>query len=164
MIRRTPRSTRTDTRFPYTTLFRSWINGTTAQRGGCEPPKQKWRVCMRARKWWAAVAAGVMVGAWPFVATGGGQASSAAAAAPQTAYQMPFMCGENWRGTTRSGHSPSTLSIDWNRTADKGMPVVSSAAGTVITAQKTDKGGYGKFVLIDHGNKERSDEHTSEIP
>src|SRR3546814_3312836 len=24
MIRRTPRSTRTDTRFPYTTLFRSW--------------------------------------------------------------------------------------------------------------------------------------------
>src|SRR3546814_807517 len=111
---------------------------------------------MRARKWWAAVAAGVMVGAWPFVATGGGQASSAAAAAPQTAYQMPFMCGENWRGTTRSGHSPSTLSIDWNRTADKGMPVVSSAAGTVITAQKTDKGGYGKFVLIDHGNKERT--------
>ncbi|HEY9565194.1 MAG TPA: M23 family metallopeptidase, partial [Nocardioides sp.] len=102
------------------------------------------------------VAAGVMVGAWPFVATGGGQASSAAAAAPQTAYQMPFMCGENWRGTTRSGHSPSTLSIDWNRTADKGMPVVSSAAGTVITAQKTDKGGYGKFVLIDHGNKERT--------
>src|SRR3546814_18560980 len=111
---------------------------------------------MRARKWWAAVAAGVMVGAWPFVATGGGQASSAAAAAPQTAYQMPFMCGENWRGTTRSGHSPSTLSIDWNRTADKGMPVVSSAAGTVITAQKTDKGGYGQFVLIDHGNKERT--------
>src|SRR3546814_18493034 len=36
------------------------------------------------------------------------------------------------------------------------MPVVSSAAGTVITAQKTDKGGYGKFVLIDHGNKERT--------
>src|SRR3546814_18290596 len=36
------------------------------------------------------------------------------------------------------------------------MRVVSSAAGTVITAQKTDKGGYGKFVLIDHGNKERT--------
>src|SRR3546814_14730832 len=33
MIRRPPRSTRTDTLFPYTTLFRSWcagqINGTT---------------------------------------------------------------------------------------------------------------------------------------
>src|SRR3546814_2830052 len=31
MIRRPPRSTRTDTLFPYTTLFRS--NGTTALRG-----------------------------------------------------------------------------------------------------------------------------------
>src|SRR3546814_19414462 len=28
MIRRPPRSTRTDTRFPYTTLFRSWSGGT----------------------------------------------------------------------------------------------------------------------------------------
>src|SRR3546814_18412170 len=30
MIRRPPRSTRTDTLFPYTTLFRSWQNGTNS--------------------------------------------------------------------------------------------------------------------------------------
>src|SRR3546814_10856687 len=30
MIRRPPRSTRTDTRFPYTTLFRSWLRPGTA--------------------------------------------------------------------------------------------------------------------------------------
>src|SRR3546814_9417225 len=32
MIRRPPRSTRTDTRFPYTTLFRSYVVGTYADR------------------------------------------------------------------------------------------------------------------------------------
>src|SRR3546814_13752808 len=30
MIRRPPRSTRTDTLFPYTTLFRSWLNRVAA--------------------------------------------------------------------------------------------------------------------------------------
>src|SRR3546814_11577442 len=30
MIRRPPRSTRTDTLFPYTTLFRSWLTSPTA--------------------------------------------------------------------------------------------------------------------------------------
>src|SRR3546814_2436631 len=36
MIRRPPRSTRTDTLFPYTTLFRSWELGIRAmQRTGC---------------------------------------------------------------------------------------------------------------------------------
>src|SRR3546814_10698260 len=36
MIRRPPRSTRTDTLFPYTTLFRSlaWIGSTTQPSGG----------------------------------------------------------------------------------------------------------------------------------
>src|SRR3546814_6806913 len=29
MIRRPPRSTRTDTLFPYTTLFRSWLSAST---------------------------------------------------------------------------------------------------------------------------------------
>src|SRR3546814_13126579 len=33
MIRRPPRSTRTDTLFPYTTLFRSWF-GCAGERGG----------------------------------------------------------------------------------------------------------------------------------
>src|SRR3546814_2633972 len=34
MIRRPPRSTRTDTLFPYTTLFRSCHPGTVAEHGG----------------------------------------------------------------------------------------------------------------------------------
>src|SRR3546814_19957114 len=34
MIRRPPRSTRTDTLFPYTTLFRSWIIGDTVSGAG----------------------------------------------------------------------------------------------------------------------------------
>src|SRR3546814_2791243 len=33
MIRRPPRSTRTDTRFPYTTLFRSWHSGKSGNLG-----------------------------------------------------------------------------------------------------------------------------------
>src|SRR3546814_10070842 len=33
MLRRPPRSTRTDTRFPYTTLFRSDVRGTVLARG-----------------------------------------------------------------------------------------------------------------------------------
>src|SRR3546814_18789346 len=33
MIRRPPRSTRTDTLFPYTTLFRSWKDGVRAYLG-----------------------------------------------------------------------------------------------------------------------------------
>src|SRR3546814_1795204 len=34
MIRRPPRSTRTDTRFPYTTLFRSWLRRQAGLRRG----------------------------------------------------------------------------------------------------------------------------------
>src|SRR3546814_12135158 len=34
MLRRPPRSTRTDTLFPYTTLFRSNNNGATRRKGG----------------------------------------------------------------------------------------------------------------------------------
>src|SRR3546814_12674888 len=34
MIRRPPRSTRTDTLFPYTTLFRSIVAAVVAERGG----------------------------------------------------------------------------------------------------------------------------------
>src|SRR3546814_2093896 len=37
MIRRPPRSTRTDTLFPYTTLFRSEPNGNIASRSTCRP-------------------------------------------------------------------------------------------------------------------------------
>src|SRR3546814_1056933 len=38
MIRRTPRSTRTDTLFPYTTLFRSPLHGGDGRRPVPQPP------------------------------------------------------------------------------------------------------------------------------
>lgn len=75
-------------------------------------------------------------------------------AVPATVYQMPFPCGETWTGSTRSNHSPSARSIDWNRNPDEGAPVVAAATGTVTTAQATPSGGYGRWVVIDHGNAE----------
>ncbi len=76
--------------------------------------------------------------------------------APVTAYQMPFPCGETWSGATRAGHSPSPHAIDWNRNPDLGAPVVAAAAGVVTTAYATPKGGYGRWVVLDHGNGESS--------
>src|SRR3546814_7501325 len=46
MIRRPPRSTRTDTLFPYTTLFRS--------RRGCSAIASAPRTCMSAARWTSA--------------------------------------------------------------------------------------------------------------
>lgn len=83
-------------------------------------------------------------------------AAPAGAAAPATPFQMPFPCGETWSGGTRAGHSPSINAIDWNRNPDLGAPVVAAAAGTVTTAYATPKGGYGRWVVIDHGNGETS--------
>jgi hypothetical protein len=83
-------------------------------------------------------------------------ATPAAAAAPVTPYQMPFPCQETWSGATRAGHSPSRYAIDWNRNPDLGAPVVAAASGVVTTAQATPKGGYGRWVVIDHGNGESS--------
>src|SRR3546814_3333134 len=42
MIRRPPRSTRTDTLFPYTTLFRSvpWLRSPRRMRRGIPPPSE----------------------------------------------------------------------------------------------------------------------------
>src|SRR3546814_5515615 len=40
MIRRPPRSTRTDTRFPYTTLFRSATIGSCSERGKVESKRE----------------------------------------------------------------------------------------------------------------------------
>src|SRR3546814_1129891 len=78
MIRRPPRSTRTDTLFPYTTLFRSWrltrwrscisrcatwSRASRWTRGSAWPPRRaltaclRWRVArwgraMSANRWW----------------------------------------------------------------------------------------------------------------
>ncbi len=83
-------------------------------------------------------------------------AAPAGAKVPSTAYQMPFPCGETWSGATRSGHSPSINAIDWNRNPDLGAPVVAAASGVVTTAYATPKGGYGRWVVIDHANGESS--------
>jgi hypothetical protein len=80
--------------------------------------------------------------------------ASPAAAAPLTAYEMPFPCGQSWTGTTRPSHSPSPKAVDWNRTDDVGDPVVAAAAGVVTTAVPNGTHGYGRYVVIDHGNGE----------
>jgi hypothetical protein len=80
--------------------------------------------------------------------------ASPAAAAPLTAYEMPFPCGQAWTGTTRASHSPSAKAIDWNRTDDVGDPVVAAAAGVVTTAVANGTRGYGRYVVVDHGNGE----------
>src|SRR3546814_5493197 len=57
MIRRPPRSTRTDTLFPYTTLFRS------RRRRNRSPCRRAWRTWRRSR---------TVAGAWPPAAPTGG--------------------------------------------------------------------------------------------
>lgn len=79
-----------------------------------------------------------------------------AQADPVTGFQMPFPCGQSWTGTTRSSHSPSSRSIDWNRPDDLGDPVVAAAPGVVKTADTVDNSGYGRWVWISHTNDETS--------
>ncbi len=79
-----------------------------------------------------------------------------ASASPQTAFQMPFPCGQAWTGTTRSTHSPSSWAIDWNRTDDAGDPVVAAAPGTVVRAEPKGTSGYGHYVMVEHADDERT--------
>ncbi|GGD19758.1 hypothetical protein GCM10007231_18670 [Nocardioides daphniae] len=67
---------------------------------------------------------------------------------------MPFACGQSWTGSTRSHHSPSAHSIDFNAPNDLGQPVVASAPGRVVTSNNTSNSGYGRYVVLDHGNGE----------
>ncbi len=76
-------------------------------------------------------------------------------AAPATAYRMPFPCGQEWTGTTRGNHSPSSKAIDWNRPDDVGDQVVAAAPGVVTTAQKGNS-GYGNYVRVEHENGENT--------
>jgi hypothetical protein len=64
---------------------------------------------------------------------------------------VPFPCGQTWAGSTRLWHSPNAHAVDFNRTNDEGSPVAASAAGVVTKAYDTLKGGYGKWVVVDHG-------------
>ncbi|WP_185448467.1 M23 family metallopeptidase [Kribbella qitaiheensis] len=68
--------------------------------------------------------------------------------------RVPFRCGENWSGASRSGHSPSYWAVDLNWGAgddDLGKPVKTSAAGTVVRSAY-DAGGYGNYIEIAHGD------------
>src|SRR3546814_2242917 len=50
MIRRPPRSTRTDTLFPYTTLFRSWLLVLVCASRNCQRPKNQFYIFMELVK------------------------------------------------------------------------------------------------------------------
>jgi hypothetical protein len=66
-------------------------------------------------------------------------------------HELPFVCGEQWTGTTRSQHSPSPLAVDFNRPGDLGALAVSSAPGYVSRVEDAGDRSYGKWVLVDHG-------------
>lgn len=77
-------------------------------------------------------------------------------AQPMADHEMPFPCGQDWHGSTRSGHSPSWYSIDWNRPDDLGAPMVASAAGVVTRVENLGDRSYGLYTILDHGNGESS--------
>lgn len=65
-------------------------------------------------------------------------------------FEMPFVCGQVWTGTTRASHSPSPYAVDFNTPNDLGKPALASAPG-VVTQAVTLTGSYGRFVVVDHG-------------
>ncbi|MFB6721644.1 M23 family metallopeptidase [Kribbella sp. NPDC056345] len=82
------------------------------------------------------------------------QNRSADAVTARPLLRVPFRCGENWSGASRSGHSPSYYSVDFNWGSgrdDLGKPVKTSAAGTVVRSAY-DAGGYGNYIEIAHGD------------
>ena len=77
-----------------------------------------------------------------------------AVAAPAADYEMPFSCGQQWSGSTRSYHSPSAHSVDFNRTDDLGQPVLAAAKGVVSSVTNLGSRSYGLYMKIAHGNDE----------
>jgi hypothetical protein len=75
----------------------------------------------------------------------------AAEANPTSDYQMPFACGQEWTGSTRSYHSPSSKAVDFNRPNDLGKPVVAPAAGVITRVTDLGNRSYGKYIVVDHG-------------
>jgi len=66
-------------------------------------------------------------------------------------FEMPFPCGDTWTGTSRPSHSPSPLSIDWNRPDDFGAMVVATAPGVVTSVVDLGNRSYGRYIIVDHG-------------
>jgi hypothetical protein len=121
---------------------------------------------MWARTWTGTGAVGLLTGA--IVLSLGGPATAADGGhglgrmGPSTArtttvspssgpdFEMPFVCGQRWIGSSRSSHSPSAYTIDWNTSNDLGRPALASAPG-VVTKAVTLTGSYGRYVVVDHG-------------
>ncbi|MEV7232210.1 M23 family metallopeptidase, partial [Polymorphospora sp. NPDC051019] len=88
-----------------------------------------------------------------------GLAGSVAVPTPAQAapplFQLPFECGQQWKGTTGSGAHSTPWEIDFNwgsGTADLGKPVLAAAAGTISIARYETTNGYGNRVVIRHQN------------
>ena len=77
-------------------------------------------------------------------------------AEPVVDHELPFPCGQDWHGSTRSGHSPSWYSIDWNAPDDLGKPMLTSAAGVVTRVEDLGSRSYGLYAIVDHGEGETS--------
>lgn len=75
---------------------------------------------------------------------------------PVADHEMPFVCGQEWTGSTRARHSPSADSVDFNRDSDLGKFVLASAPGVVSRVVDLGNRSYGRYVVIDHGNGESS--------
>lgn len=100
---------------------------------------------MRMRRGCVAAVVGLVTAATAVVAP-------ASAAGGKPTFQMPFSCGERWNGSSRAAHSPSPLSIDWNRDEyDLGQIAVASAPGVVTSVTNLGNRSYGRYVVIDHG-------------
>ena len=81
-----------------------------------------------------------------------GPASARGVDATTPDYELPFPCGQAWTGTSRAGHSPSRLSIDFNRDGDLGDLMVAAAPGVVSAVADTGDASYGRYVVVDHGD------------
>jgi hypothetical protein len=67
-------------------------------------------------------------------------------------FEMPFACGDVWTGSSRSSHSPSYYSVDWNRPDDLGALMTAAAPGVVTSVVNLGSRSYGRYVVVDHGS------------
>lgn len=99
-------------------------------------------------KRWAATSVLGLLGAGAVLAGGAGPA---VAASTDPDFELPFACGEDWSASTRSGHSPSFWSVDFNAYDDFRHPVLASTSGVVTSAVNLGSSSYGQYVVVDHG-------------
>lgn len=108
---------------------------------------------MRLRAWALSLMVGLMVGLVVGLPVSAPASAYTVSLDPQTGpnFEMPFLCGEKWTGTSRWYHSPSKYAVDWNAPGDAGHPVLAAASGTVSKVVWGTR-SYGIYVVIDHGN------------